>query len=898
MAAVDTLLFDVQTFEYLTDAIVVVNDQSTVVYLNNSASRLYCVFREEVIGHSLSELFTEEWLTPEDREAFNSSLTKKGFWSGENYHVGAKSGLKFFAFSSVTRFVDTSGRKIGAIYIIHQADNSKNSAKSFEIENQINLHLDSTAHPELNLDEQELAKIIDAPSLQSMMNDIYEATKIGFSVVDLKGNVLASTGGQDICVKFHRQNPLTMWNCLESDLALTQGLGIGEFRAYKCKNNLWDFVTPLIIWKKHVGNIFSGQFFFDDEEVDRELFEKQAEKYGFDKQAYLSALDKVPRMKRSEVQNLMRFYIKLSELISKLSFSNMRLYQSLSNQKKTERELRKSQHDLKHAQNVAKAGSWRINLQTDKLLWSDETYRIFGVPVGTPMTYQTFLSFVHPDDREMVDQSWTAALQGKLYDLEHRISVGNDVLWVHAKAELEFDKNGQLIGGFGTIQDITEHKKNDTKLKDLNRALRAISNSNQTLMRATDETAFLQQACRIIIEDCGYLLVWIGFAQNDKEKTVKPMAYAGYDKGYVESLKITWSENDYGNGPTGKAIKTGIVQVTNDIQNDPAMKPWLKEALARGFSSSISLPLISQGKVFGALNIYSKEVDKFSPEEIVLLSELANDFAHGITLLRIRRAKEKVETTLLNTYEQYRLALEASNIGAWDYNLENGQIFGDERTYQMFGQTNQGKVTFSYDETLSSVHPEDKSGVDEAVKAAAKGENSGKFDHEFRVKWADGSIHWIASHGKVHFEGTGKNRKAARLVGVNIDVTNRKLDEDALFKARQEWERTFDALTDFVAIVDNKYRILRVNRALADKLGLKKENCFGLRCFKCIHDLENPPEFCPHSLTIVDGLLHSAEIYEPKLGGYLTLTTTPLKDENDKIIGTVHIFRPIKKSIP
>ena len=88
-------------------------------------------------------------------------------------------------------------------------------------------------------------------------------TKMGFALIDLKGNVLVGTGWQDICTKFHRVNPQTCKNCVESDLELTRGLENGEIRLYKCKNNMWDVVTPLFIGDKHVANVFFGQFFFD-----------------------------------------------------------------------------------------------------------------------------------------------------------------------------------------------------------------------------------------------------------------------------------------------------------------------------------------------------------------------------------------------------------------------------------------------------------------------------------------------------------------------------------------------------------------------------------------------------------------------------------------------------------
>ena len=133
--------------------------------------------------------------------------------------------------------------------------------------------------------------------------------------------------------------------------------------------------------------------------------------------------------------------------------------------RKAEEALRQSEKDLKHAQAVAHIGSWRLDMQQNELLWSDETYRMFGIPKGTPLTYEAFLATVHPEDREYVDQNWTAALRGEPYDIEHRIIVDNSVKWVRERAVLEFDKKGTLLGGFGTVQDITERKKVE-KMKD------------------------------------------------------------------------------------------------------------------------------------------------------------------------------------------------------------------------------------------------------------------------------------------------------------------------------------------------------------------------------------------------------------------------------------------------
>ena len=155
--------------------------------------------------------------------------------------------------------------------------------------------------------------------------------------------------------------------------------------------------------------------------------------------------------------------------------------------KKREEALREIQRDLTHAQAVGKIGSWRMDVKHNVLLWSDENHRIFGVPKGTPMTYETFLSRVHPDDTTYVDRKWQAGLQGELYDIEHRIIVDGEVKWVREKAELEFDKDGTLLGGFGTTQDITDLMEMRKKLEESRVQLEEYSSQMEQLAKERAE---------------------------------------------------------------------------------------------------------------------------------------------------------------------------------------------------------------------------------------------------------------------------------------------------------------------------------------------------------------------------------------------------------------------------
>nr|WP_082090646.1 PAS domain S-box protein [Methanosarcina sp. MTP4] len=175
----------------------------------------------------------------------------------------------------------------------------------------------------------ELADIIDAPAIQSLMDDFYKFSNISMALIDLKGNVLVGVGWRDICTRFHRIHPEARKHCIESDTQLSAGVSPGEFKLYRCKNNMWDLATPIMVGNQHVGNLFLGQFFFEDEPLDYELFRSQARKYGFDEEEYMAAFEKVPRLSRETVDTSMAFLTKLAHMISQLSYSNIMLARSL-----------------------------------------------------------------------------------------------------------------------------------------------------------------------------------------------------------------------------------------------------------------------------------------------------------------------------------------------------------------------------------------------------------------------------------------------------------------------------------------------------------------------------------------------------------------------------------------
>jgi PAS domain S-box-containing protein len=201
-------------------------------------------------------------------------------------------------------------------------------------------------------------------------------------------------------------------------------------------------------------------------------------------------------------------------------------------------------------------------------------------------------------------------------------------------------------------QDRDEAAKQSAEaLRHLNRELRAISNCNQILLRATDEQSLLKEICRIICEEAGYRVAWVGYAEEDEAKRVRLVAWTGVEEAYLAKLGITWADTELGRGPCGTAIRTGKTCCLGDYATDPCGAPWKEMALQHGLRSAIGLPLKDEnGRVFGGLNIYSAQPNAFTSDEIRLLEELAGDLAFGIVTLRSRAARERAEqeVTLLS----------------------------------------------------------------------------------------------------------------------------------------------------------------------------------------------------------------------------------------------------------
>lgn len=181
------------------------------------------------------------------------------------------------------------------------------------------------------------------------------------------------------------------------------------------------------------------------------------------------------------------------------------------------------------------------------------------------------------------------------------------------------------------------------QLQRVNRALHVLSHCNRTLLRARNEQTLLDEICRLVVEDGGYQMAWVGYAQDDAAKTVQPVASAGEDTACTHILRFSWAEDEWGRGPFGAAIRTGRIAIERDIEGSASFAPWREAAMKRGLQATLALPLRVEDRVVGMLAICSGTSTCFEEHELELLEELAADLSFGIEILRARAARNEAE---------------------------------------------------------------------------------------------------------------------------------------------------------------------------------------------------------------------------------------------------------------
>lgn len=366
-----------------------------ITFINEFGLKFFGFAASELLGkHLVGTIIPETESTSRDliRLMDNICAQPENFEHTTNENMRRNGDRVWVSWTNKIVFDDT-GQIQEILSIGSDITKRKQSEKKLrENENAVRKKLNAIIEPEGDIGLLELSDIIDSEALQSMMDEFYRLTGLLCAILDVSGKILVAAGWQDICTKFHRCHPETLKNCIESDTILSEGVPDGTFKTYRCKNNMRDMVTPITVGGRHIGNFFIGQFFYDDEKVDVEVFRNQARRYGFDEAEYLAAYNRVPRLSRETVDAAMAFYAKLAEMIAKLSYSTIRLSRTLTERKRNE-EINVSRMYL-----LQFSATHSLNELLEKTL--NEAENLSDSCIG-------FYHFVDDDQKSLTLQNWS-----------------------------------------------------------------------------------------------------------------------------------------------------------------------------------------------------------------------------------------------------------------------------------------------------------------------------------------------------------------------------------------------------------------------------------------------------------------------------------------------------------
>jgi PAS domain S-box-containing protein len=413
------------------------------------------------------------------------------------------------------------------------------------------------------------------------------------------------------------------------------------------------------------------------------------------------------------------------------------------------------------------------------------------------------------------------------------------------------DQEGNFRGYHGINRDITERKHAEEALARVNLALRTLSATNQTLLRARDEQTLMEEMCRVMVEVGGYHLAWVGFAEDDKR--VRPVASRGADAEFFDNLNIRWDETALGRGPTGTAIRLGIPVTCSNVQTDPDYAPWQELAHRHGYASTVALPLRLDGAVIGALNIYAVEPDVFDKDVVELLNEAADDLAYGITMRRAEAKHERARADVQRLEKQNTLILNSVGEG----------IFGLDRT---------GHATFinPAGAAMLQLTAEEIIGQDMHIlhhHTKADGTPYPREECPIYAAYQDGVVHHVAdevfwrkdgTNLSVEYVSTPIRDEQGELAGAVVsfsDITERKKSEEFI-------KNILECVDEGFIIIDRDFRILSANKAYSKIVEMPIDKIIGKHCYEILYHISMPcsesDRDCAVQKVFATGKSHSA----------------------------------------
>ncbi len=389
------------------------------------------------------------------------------------------------------------------------------------------------------------------------------------------------------------------------------------------------------------------------------------------------------------------------------------------------------------------------------------------------------------------------------------------------------------------LEDITVQRQAELELQRLNRALRTLSLCNTTLVHAEHEHELLDEICHILIENGNYRFAWVGFANEHHE--IRPVAYAGQGADYLQTL----SESDKKNGIDALALYTlqhNQAVILRDLSADEEQfEKWRQKAVASGFAAAVSLPLISQGEVFGVICILSAEANVFDEAEIRLLQEMAGDLAFGIYTLRSHTQREQAETALQLTEERYEELYENAPNAYLSVAVEDGQVLQFNQAFCTLLGTSREALTGT---RIFDLYAEGDEGLEKARQIFTNLQRGkGVSDEELQMWHASGHPVWVSLTVEPVLDEEGKVIESRSMM---IDISQRKRAEEEREQFAEQLQRSLIQTIRAIALTIEKRdpytsghqeRVAELAERIGQQLGLDEKDLEGLKLGALIHDI-------------------------------------------------------------
>ena len=836
-------------------------------FANPAMARMYGYDSPEDLLTSVTDISRQIYVDPADRFRFYQMLENAE--SARNYESlhKRKDGSTFWAleFVLLVRNTDSSLPLVhGFVADISQQKLVQEKQCRQLLQTSKSLPADGAVE---HGQEIVLKNIIDPSVIQQLMNDIEGLTGIGGALLDLHGNVLASTGWQDICFKFHRTHQETSRNCMESDSMLSQGVEPGQYKVYRCKNNMLDIVMPIMVEGRHLGNLFTGQFFFTDEPPDHEVFRAQARKYDFDEDEYLAALRRVPLLDKDVVTKVLQFYVKLAEIISTAGFNNLLLERHLVERESLIRALRESEE--KHRRLFETMAQGVIYQAADGAIISanSSAERILG------LTFDQMWGKTSMDPRWKMTMEDGSGAAGTDHPAMVALRTGETVgpvirgvfhpdknahVWLSITAiPLFHPGETQPYQAYATFEDITESKQAEKALRRSENLFRNVFETLPIGLWIADKNGKLIQGnpagvaiwgAEPNVGQQGYGAFRARRLPSGEEIASDDWALAyTVNKGATvvdELLEIDAFDGTKKiilNYTTPVLDETGKVEAAIVVNQEITSRYRAEEALRASEEKHRRLfETMAQGVIYQAVDgaiisanpaaerILGLSFDQLRDETFMdsrwkmsykdgtavsvadypamialRTEETVGPVIRGVyhpdkkthiwlsitstplfqpgdprpfqsySMFEDITESKRLEDDLLVSEERFRLSMDATSDGVWDWDIQTGNVYYSPGYVRMLGYASTD-IPEHVNSWLDLIHPDDKEQAFKKNKECIENRVE-SFAVEFRMQAKNGEWKWILGRGHaVSRDGSGR---AMRMIGTHQDITERKQAE-------------------------------------------------------------------------------------------------------------------------